>query len=347
MPKYDDVSSILARTSGKDVPADLLQVAQRLRDVRLVRRIGIAEGDGPHLFGLIEGVAVSADGSILILDSRFNEVRLFDSAGRFRTKVGGPGRGPNEFLAPEALGIDGRGRVVVADRGNQLKLFVMAGDRLTYESRVAAEFVPEDMCVVGDFAYVQGFRRSDKTTIHRYGLRDKTTFSFGPVYESANWLVQSQLSDGSIGCTRDVLVYAFRLLPIVRGYTRDGTPLWIARIRDFGIMNLVESIEPDGRPSLTQGGKEFSSVDGLVAGPAGTLVLQVRQHDLQSLRERREFASIDTYVLSPQTGVGAFVGSALPRIGAVVGSRVYAIRNDPFPELLIFEMSIRQNGAGR
>lgn len=62
-----------------------------------VVRIGAVEGDPPYLFAGVVYSARLSDGSVVAVDSRSGEVRLFDSEGQFLGRQGARGAGPQEF----------------------------------------------------------------------------------------------------------------------------------------------------------------------------------------------------------------------------------------------------------
>ncbi len=80
-------------------------------------RIGSAEGEGPPAFNQIADLQVDSLGRIYVLESQAQEIRVFDSTGRFVRTVGRKGRGPGEFT--QAIGIrwDPAGRIWVVDQG--------------------------------------------------------------------------------------------------------------------------------------------------------------------------------------------------------------------------------------
>lgn len=64
-------------------------------------------------------VAVAPDGCIFVSDGYGNStVHRFSPDGRHDLTWGRPGRGPGEFTTPHAIWVDGRNRVLVADREN-------------------------------------------------------------------------------------------------------------------------------------------------------------------------------------------------------------------------------------
>jgi len=76
-------------------------------------------GDDQRHFNRPSDVAIGPDGSIFVSDGYGNNrVVKFDPAGKFLRAWGKKGAGAGEFNLPHAIGVDGRGRVYVNDRGN-------------------------------------------------------------------------------------------------------------------------------------------------------------------------------------------------------------------------------------
>lgn len=94
-------------------------------------RIG-SEEDGPYLFTQIRGVAIGERGSIFVLDFRTQEIRLFDSQGKFVKRVARSGSGPGEIKNANGLLIGTDGRVWVNDPNNsRYSVFTPSGDFAT------------------------------------------------------------------------------------------------------------------------------------------------------------------------------------------------------------------------
>ena len=81
-------------------------------EATLVPEVAIGGLDGPeeYLFGSIRSIAVADDGTIYILDSQGQHVRVFDSLGVYVETLGRRGEGPGEFSEAEAIAVlpDGR-----------------------------------------------------------------------------------------------------------------------------------------------------------------------------------------------------------------------------------------------
>ncbi len=80
-------------------------------------RIGSAEGEGPPAFNQIADLQVDSLGRIYVLESQAQEIRVFDSTGRFVRTVGRKGRGPGEFAQVIGMRWDPAGRLLVVDQG--------------------------------------------------------------------------------------------------------------------------------------------------------------------------------------------------------------------------------------
>jgi len=78
------------------VPADTVFVAEPA----VVLGSAALNAASSETFELISDVAVTADGSVVVVDNRAGRVALFAPAGDWERDVGGRGRGPGEFVAP-------------------------------------------------------------------------------------------------------------------------------------------------------------------------------------------------------------------------------------------------------
>ena len=78
-------------------------------------------------FSLPTDVAAGAGGQLYVVDGGNNRVVSIDATGSVVSAFGSQGRGDAELDAPVGIGIDGKGRVHVADRGNR-RIQVFAED---------------------------------------------------------------------------------------------------------------------------------------------------------------------------------------------------------------------------
>lgn len=100
-----------ALASGQAIDA----AAPRIR-VEQVRTFG----GGPLPGNLLKpwGIAVDKDGFVLVADSGYNRIQVFDRHGALVRILGAPGRSPGEFHRPTAIATDADGDVYVAEAGN-------------------------------------------------------------------------------------------------------------------------------------------------------------------------------------------------------------------------------------
>jgi hypothetical protein len=80
--------------------------------------IGVAEGDPNYVFDRIVGALRLCDGRMVVATGQSNQLRSFDSAGRFLRASGRTGAGPGEFRGLSWIGRLGCDSLLAWDRGN-------------------------------------------------------------------------------------------------------------------------------------------------------------------------------------------------------------------------------------
>lgn len=81
--------------------------------------IGTLEGPPETQFGNVNGLAVSSDGTIHVMDAQGPVLRSYSPDGRFLRTVGRVGSGPGEYRQPDSgLAVLPDGRLLVRDPGN-------------------------------------------------------------------------------------------------------------------------------------------------------------------------------------------------------------------------------------
>jgi sugar lactone lactonase YvrE len=103
-------------------------------DGKLLLALGKAgvTGDGPDTFNQPSDVAVAANGDVFVADGHDEDsnarIVKFSKEGRFITAWGKRGSAPGELDTPHGLAFDSRGRLFVADRGNnRIQIFDQEG----------------------------------------------------------------------------------------------------------------------------------------------------------------------------------------------------------------------------
>jgi hypothetical protein len=106
-------------------------------------------------------VITNAGGEIFVAEghnnnSPYQRISKFDRNGKFLKDWGKPGSGPGEFRQPHGLAFDSKGRLFVADRGNdRIQIFDQDGKLLEHGweqySRISGLWIdPKDMLYAAD-----------------------------------------------------------------------------------------------------------------------------------------------------------------------------------------------------
>jgi len=91
-------------------------------------RIGEVEGAAEYLFSRVADTRMIHDTVILVADGRSNELRFFDTSGRFLYSVGREGEGPGEFEYLFGLPNCYGDSIVAADISDRLSIFTNSGE---------------------------------------------------------------------------------------------------------------------------------------------------------------------------------------------------------------------------
>lgn len=116
-----------------------------------VLRVGELDGSDEYTFGSIAGVALAADGSLLVLDRQALNVRVFDRAGQHVRSFGRGGGGPGELAQPSGLDLLPDGRVLVSDpRNGRVTVYGSDGETLDSWPMSAGFFTPDQVRATRD-----------------------------------------------------------------------------------------------------------------------------------------------------------------------------------------------------
>jgi len=82
--------------------------------------------------GRPEGVVVLKDGRIVVCDTHYSQIVVFDSAGEILSTFGKNGRAPGEFIYPVAIGIDDKEQLYIGEYGShdRIQKFTVEGEYL-------------------------------------------------------------------------------------------------------------------------------------------------------------------------------------------------------------------------
>lgn len=303
-----------------------------------IGKLAVNGGEGPEVFGVIWDVEMDQAGNIYVLDIDNYQVRIFDSVGRYVEGFGGPGNGPEQFRAPKGIELLDDGRLVVADRGNQLKVFVKSPEGYSRTETIRVPLAPVGLCSIRDRIFVSARSNLGDAIVHEVATRQgRSHRSFGNGYKADNDLARGQLSDGLVACTAYParVSFAFSLFPLVRGYDADdGELLWAARMKEYAQMGITEHRYPNGRSAI-----RFSH-EGVVENLVLMHGISSKHFLMQTGRGVRPGQDdlptdpeIRTYLVDAATGNGALVSDSLPMIMAADSIRHVAVWLTPYPRL--------------
>jgi sugar lactone lactonase YvrE len=167
------------------------QVFEFSPDGKVLRTLGKAgvAGDGPDTFNRPSNVLIAPNGEIFVADGHGpgSNARIvkFSADGKFIKAWGKHGTGPGEFEYPHSMALDSKGRLFVADRGNnRIQIFDQDGkflDAWKQFSRPSGVFIDKhDVLYVADSE-----SNSSRNPGYRRGIRignvsDGKVFAFIP-----------------------------------------------------------------------------------------------------------------------------------------------------------------------
>src|ERR1700752_5373108 len=103
----------VVRTATRPVHSGVAELARDLA-------VGVADGDEKYMIGGINGLVVSSNGTMYVLDRSVPTVRVYDAAGKFAKTIGRLGSGPGEFRGGLAIAMMSSDKLLVWDQGNAL-----------------------------------------------------------------------------------------------------------------------------------------------------------------------------------------------------------------------------------
>ncbi|HAC14794.1 MAG TPA: hypothetical protein DCE78_02450 [Bacteroidetes bacterium] len=94
-----------------------LNAQKNTLELNPILKIGYADSeDFNYIFSNIRGISVNSIGNIFIANAGDNTTRIFDKNGKYIKKIGGRGRGPDEFLDVSSISLNTNDELTVVDR---------------------------------------------------------------------------------------------------------------------------------------------------------------------------------------------------------------------------------------
>ena len=307
-----------------------------------IATIGREDGPDAFIFGEIASVGTTPQGTVVVVDRKMQDVRLFDSGGRFLQRLGRPGQGPGEFRAPHSLLVTPNGEIWVADMQRRLTVFAPSVDGYRLARTVPTEIGIRTMCFLGDELVVNGISLSDPYAIRVLDESARPIRAFGRIYQSPNAFVNYQFTEGLVACdsSNDIIVYASpATVGEVRAYRRDGRAVWRTVLED--VRTHVISETEGGGVKVERSPNGAHSLVSLNVVPGVGILLQYGLRTAAQMAAKEPVGEILTIVLDPKTGAATLSSAWWPRLGAVSGNRAFALFDDLAPRIEIRELRNR------
>lgn len=319
--------------AGSQSAATSPSLLRQLSELDTLHSLGTLESPRHEVFGYVADLAVDEHQRLYVLDSRYNELRVFDPDGDLLATAGGPGGGPGEFSSPQAVSVIDSSTVAVADRNRRVAIFTWQGGELSFRRSFRTPVTPEGMCATDGKIIVQGALLGVADMFHAYDTVGTSLVSFGRQVSDDHAIVRETLSWGMSECAGGHLAY----LPLYRGvvevYSLASTAVQAAMaLPDYTAVDY--SIDDKGRVRF-----EWFSPDGTDSAASlhvmegGFVLVQVARRDT-SHTAPGEYSQLHTHLLLTN---GRRVGSSLdvPLIGAIEFPRVYTVRQLPYPRIVV------------
>ena len=307
-------------------------VRNRLSNARTTVRIG-TKGPGPAMFGSVSDAKIDHAGHIHVFDEQAQTVSVFDQQGRYVTRFGGLGDGPQELRQASRLSILEDGRVAVPTLPSTLKIFGPTDDSTwELEQQIDLPTGATGICSMSNSSLLlSGWARTGNTILHYLALPALDVTSFGTGYDDDEWIVRWWMSDGLVGCvngTIQLAIFGFQILPLINAYTLDGAIQWRSRIEGHIPMTVVSRVRPDGRTGISRSRATPHDLLGFIQGHGNHVILQYDRFLPDDRSVTRQ-----TFLLDARNGHGALLSDTLPTITSVHSNGYVAVFEDPYPRV--------------
>lgn len=163
--------------------------------------IGTVAGDPNYIFEQVRGAVRMDDGTIVVMESGTNQIRLFDSGGRFVRNLGRTGEGPGEFTFLTEMWVSGdtifgfcnlQKRIAVFDRGGDVLEMVRVEMAEGAGNPAAEDHFPDGTLLVlsapsGGLAFTLGTIKGNAWRLDRFSRDGRFMNEIAFVKEADRW----------------------------------------------------------------------------------------------------------------------------------------------------------------
>lgn len=311
--------------------------------------IGVAEGEYHEMFGDVADIASLGDGTLLVLDSEYSELRFYNYDGDLLGIFGGPGEGPGEFPnPPDYISVADQGKSVFTDGFHTY--FIRAFERtgaatLAPKLKFQEDLIGDAGCAMNGSFWFLGYSPAEKGVLHKYNYQGERVASFLDHYESPREYISHRLSKrGSIACSEKHGIVALNRVnaPVITGYREDGSLAWQVKLADFDPLMHMETKSESGGSGwgwyMPNRGKGL--IGALFTDSAGDFYVHYSVAEGQGWDTIPDHGPL--FRIDALTGEGAYLGNT-PPVREIDGSYVFSASNSPFPHVVIHKPKSSQN----
>lgn len=334
---------ILAGCGGADMVSAPSQTLQGLT-LDTVFAIGAADGETWEAFEGIWEVEASPAGYVAVLDIGSSQVHVYDAAGLHVGSVLDSGLDAGALSGPDGLAWRSGSELLVWDPGSSwVSEFTVGPQGIEFVDRQRAfAFGETGFCAAGERTYLSYWQSG--VVVHELGP-DGPSNSFGPAPDipgvetlgpELQEIAIEELTPSALLCAPGGVLDVSAFGSQLRMHSADGELLWSRDADDF---NPLVVFTPDGMGL----GRQFDENEGThlfesVVGWGEEMALV--QHELlrREFPEVGEVPVIESRLIRLADGEEVDRTRDLPQIAATWGQRIYAIRDEPFPQVLAIEV---------
>jgi len=300
--------------------------------------IGVADGEYHEMFGRVASLALTGNGTLLVVDAANVEVRLYDYDGTLLTTFGGSGEGPGEFRdEPDNISVvdNGSSVFVLGSFGDFVTAFELEGEStVTPKGNFYTGLSAHNGCAMNGHFWVYGYDPGFEGVLHKFTYGGERVASFLEYYKSPRQYFSQRFSrNGLIACSEAHGIVALNRLnsPVVTGYREDGEMAWQVKLADFDPVRMAE-YSPRGwgwhRPEPGQ-----SMLRSIFTDPAGDFYVHYLTYEKKGFDNTPDHGPL--FKIDARTGEGTYLGIAPSVVRGIDSGYVFSTTNDPFPQVVV------------
>lgn len=300
--------------------------------------IGVADGEYHEMFGEIATLALTGNGTVLVVDAGNVEVRMYDYDGILLTTFGGSGEGPGEFRdEPDNISVVDKGSsvFVLGSFGKFVTAFELQGEStVTAKGSFYTGLIAHNGCAMNGHFWVYGYNPGNEGVLHKFTYGGERVASFLEYYKSPRQYFAQRFSrNGLIACSEAHGIVALNRLnaPVVTGYREDGEMAWQVKLADFDPVRMAEYSPRAWNWRPPEPGQSW--LRSIFTDPAGDFYVQYLTFEKKGFDNSPAHGHL--FKIDARTGEGTYLGIAQGVVQGIDSGYVFSTTNSPFPQVVI------------